>query len=423
MRGDARLVSRAVETCCRRWPELGDGRRNAVEVVVDEGAQTLVLTRGRGPGGRPTSGSGACPAVGGGDVLAASWTAERGRRPDLVVPPDSGGRAHPRPPAGSDRGAEDDDRVDRRPGSHRVEATSCADEEGQVYIVTEKLNVWPVARTRWGRPTTARERTSRCSPRSPRRVELCLFDDGRRASTGLLARSTAYFWHAYLPASARAALRLPGARTLGPRTQGQRCNPAKLLLDPYAKAIEGQVDWDQACFALHLRRRPARATTTTAPPTCRRQWSTTRTSTGATTGRPDAAGTRPSSTNCTSRASPPAHPDVPEAAAGNLRRPGATPRSSSTCRRSASPRWNCCPSTSSSTTPHLVDRGLRNYWGYNSIGFFAPHNEYATGQRGRAGRRVQADGEDPARGRHRGDPRRGLQPHGRGQPPGPDAVD
>jgi glycogen operon protein len=30
----------------------------------------------------------------------------------------------------------------------------------------------------------------------------------------------------------------------------------------------------------------------------------------------------------------------------------------------------------------LIDRGLRNYWGYNSIGYLAPHNEYAAGQRG-----------------------------------------
>ena len=41
-----------------------------------------------------------------------------------------------------------------------------------------------------------------------------------------------------------------GYRVHGPWApeHGQRCNPAKLLLDPYAKAIDGQVDWDQACF-------------------------------------------------------------------------------------------------------------------------------------------------------------------------------
>ena len=45
---------------------------------------------------------------------------------------------------------------------------------------------------------------------------------------------------------------------------------------------------------------------------------------------------------------------------------------------------------------HLVERGLRNYWGYNTIGFFAPEPRYAA-----AGKveRVQDDGEDAARGR------------------------
>ena len=62
--------------------------------------------------------------------------------------------------------------------------------------------------------------------------------------------------------------------------------------------------------------------------------------------------------------------------------------------------------------------GLTNYWGYNSIGFFAPDSRYASARdAGRAGRRVQGDGEGAARGGHRGHPRRRLQPHRRGQPP------
>ena len=63
---------------------------------------------------------------------------------------------------------------------------------------------------------------------------------------------------------------------------------------------------------------------------------------------------------------------------------------------------------------HLVERGLRNYWGYNTIGFFAPEARYAASARSPS--RVQDDGEDAALGRHRGDPRRRLQPHRRGQP-------
>ena len=70
----------------------------------------------------------------------------------------------------------------------------------------------------------------------------------------------------------------------------------------------------------------------------------------------------------------------------------------------------------------LHDRGLTNYWGYSTIGFFAPHAQYAaTGVRGAAGERVQGDGEGAPPSRPRGDPRRRLQPHRRGRPPRPDA--
>ncbi len=65
---------------------------------------------------------------------------------------------------------------------------------------------------------------------------------------------------------------------------------------------------------------------------------------------------------------------------------------------------------------HLVDRGLTNYWGYNSIAFFAPHVGYATGGLGEQVERVQVDGAHAAPGRDRGHPRRRLQPHRRGQP-------
>ena len=60
----------------------------------------------------------------------------------------------------------------------------------------------------------------------------------------------------------------------------------------------------------------------------------------------------------------------------------------------------------------LIDRGLTNYWGYNSIGFFAPEAKYSSsGSDRRTGDGVQADGAQPPQSRPRGDPRRGLQPH------------
>ena len=70
----------------------------------------------------------------------------------------------------------------------------------------------------------------------------------------------------------------------------------------------------------------------------------------------------------------------------------------------------------------LVDRGLTNYWGYNTIGFFAPDAQYScSGATRRPGDRVQKHGAQPPRRRHRGDSRRGLQSHRRRQSPRPDA--
>ena len=68
------------------------------------------------------------------------------------------------------------------------------------------------------------------------------------------------------------------------------------------------------------------------------------------------------------------------------------------------------------TEPAVAARGLTNYWGYNSIGFFAPHAAYSSsGDRGQQVTEFKADGQGVPRSRPRGDPRRGLQPHRRGR--------
>ena len=78
------------------------------------------------------------------------------------------------------------------------------------------------------------------------RVELCLFDDEGNESRVNLTEVTAYCWHAYLPGI------VPGQRfgfrVHGPYApeHGHRCNPSKLLLCPYVRAIDGQVEWNEA---------------------------------------------------------------------------------------------------------------------------------------------------------------------------------
>jgi len=78
------------------------------------------------------------------------------------------------------------------------------------------------------------------------RVELCLFDDAGNETRHVLPRRTAFNWHGYLP-DVGPGTRY-GYRVHGPYdpANGHRFNPAKLLIDPYAKAIEGGVDWDGA---------------------------------------------------------------------------------------------------------------------------------------------------------------------------------
>ena len=141
--------------------------------------------------------------------------------------------------------------------------------------------------------------------------------------------------------------------------------------------------------------------------------------------RPPAAtppGTRRSSTRSTSRASPRTHPDIPRGAAGHLRRPGhpaghrllqAARRHRRRAAAGAPVRPRRAPGRPgpAQLLGLQLDRLPR-----------APQRVLVVGHAGPAGAGVQADGADAARRRHRGDPRRGLQPHRRGQPPRPDAV-
>src|SRR2546423_2978268 len=80
------------------------------------------------------------------------------------------------------------------------------------------------------------------------RVELCLFDDAGRETRVDVPEVTAHCWHGYLP-DVGAGPRY-GYRVHAPFApdHGQRGNPNKLLLDPYAKAIDGEVRWDESVY-------------------------------------------------------------------------------------------------------------------------------------------------------------------------------
>ena len=95
-------------------------------------------------------------------------------------------------------------------------------------------------------------------------VDLCLFDaanPAREVRRIAVTERSDQIWHVYLP-EARPGL-LYGYRVHGPYApaEGHRFNPAKVLLDPYAKAVAGSVSWDDALFGY----RPGEAETTAVP--------------------------------------------------------------------------------------------------------------------------------------------------------------
>jgi len=97
------------------------------------------------------------------------------------------------------------------------------------------------------------------------RVELCLFDDaGGRERRIDITEVDGYVWQCFLPGVGPG--QRYGYRVHGPHAPevGLRYNSAKLLLDPYAKAVHGQVRWDRQCTAIRSAETIAPATTGTA---------------------------------------------------------------------------------------------------------------------------------------------------------------
>src|SRR6187401_3690457 len=83
-------------------------------------------------------------------------------------------------------------------------------------------------------------------------VELCLFDEAGAETRVPLTNKTAFVWHAYVPGIAVG--QRYGYRVHGPYepARGHRFNPNVVLLDPYARALDGVEDWQRGCFAYAL---------------------------------------------------------------------------------------------------------------------------------------------------------------------------
>jgi isoamylase len=218
------------------------------------------------------------------------------------------------------------------------------------------------------------------------RVELCLIDDDLVETRIDLPEIDGFVWHGYVP-YVQPGQRY-GFRVHGPYepTEGHRCNPTKLLLDPYAKAIEGQAENDQSLYSY-------------------------------TFGDPRAATTKKINLDDSLRHTmhsvvinpffdwgddrPPRHeyhesiiyeahvkglsmmhPEIPQEIRGTyaaIAHPAMIKHLSDL----GITAIELMPVHQFVQDAPLVERGLSNYWGYNTIGFLAPHNEYAAnGQRG-----------------------------------------
>ena len=237
------------------------------------------------------------------------------------------------------------------------------------------------------------------------RVELCLFDeDGNEERIRVERPHRPQL--ALLPARRRPAASATATASTAPTrpSSGHRFNPAKLLIDPYAKAIDGRVDWDAAnVAALRSRRGTEDADLEpddedSAPRDAALRRRSTSASTGRTTARRGAAGTRRSSTRPTCKGFTKRHPGRARGPARHLRRARSASRRSPTCSELGVTAVELLPIHHIVDESFLVERGLSNYWGYSSIGYLAPHARLRRHRRARrAGPRVQGDGQGAAR--------------------------
>ncbi|GAA1748793.1 glycogen debranching protein GlgX [Kocuria aegyptia] len=206
------------------------------------------------------------------------------------------------------------------------------------------------------------------------KVELCLFEeDGTETRIEVTAQDS-YVWHCYLP-TVQPGQRY-GYRVHGPwnPAAGQRCNPAKLLLDPYAKAVSGQIDWDQALFSYDFGDEDSFNDEDSAPHMMMGvvinpyfNWEGDRT--------PRTPYHKSVIYEAHVKGLTQQHPEVPEEQRGTYAGV-AHPAVIAHLQKLGVTAIELMPVHQFVQDSTLLDQGLRNYWGYNTIGFFAPHNEY-----------------------------------------------
>ena len=213
------------------------------------------------------------------------------------------------------------------------------------------------------------------------RVELCLFDPAGGETRFELTEVDAFVWHGYLRNFGPG--QRYGFRVHGPYdpAHGHRCNPAKLLLDPYAKAVEGEVDWDESLFGYKVDSPDDRNDLDSGPHMMKSvvinpffDWQNDR--------NPHTPYNESIIYEAHVKGLTINHPRIPAEIRGTYAGL-AHPAMINHLRELGVTAVELMPVHQFVQDHHLINNELANYWGYNTIGFLAPHSAYcSTGQNG-----------------------------------------
>jgi isoamylase len=217
------------------------------------------------------------------------------------------------------------------------------------------------------------------------KVELCLFDAAGIEERVELHEVDAYVWHAYIP-GVEPGQRY-GYRVYGPYdpANGQRCNPAKLLIDPYAKAIDGDIEWDPSVYGYDWDDPDEISTLDSAAFMPKAvvvnpyfEWGNDR--------LPNVPYHQSIIYEAHVKGLTMRHPKLPEHLRGTYAGIGH-PVIVEHLVKLGITAIELMPVHQFVHDQRLVEEDLSNYWGYNTIGFFAPYHGYASS--GANGQQVQ----------------------------------
>ncbi len=209
------------------------------------------------------------------------------------------------------------------------------------------------------------------------RVELCLFDDDRVETRVEMHEVDGFVWHCFLPSvqpGQRYGYRVHGAYD---PANGHRANPSKLLLDPYAKATDGDIDWNQSLFSYEFGDPDSRNDEDSAPHMMLGvvinpyfDWEGDR--------HPKTPYSETFIYEAHVKGMTALHPDVPEPLRGTYAALGH-PAVIEHLVKLGVTAIELMPVHQFVHDKTLIENGLTNYWGYNTIAFLAPHREYYSG--------------------------------------------